>query len=355
MEKKPIYEACCLLPTHDLQADVAFFTKDIGFELVSISPAGDPIRAELSGFGLAIRLDTQHVAKDSGCIVIKTAQVRENDQMRSPGGTVIIRETVKQASQQTIEQHQTEVCTLRTSPWIAGQAGTQTRELIPSRLGGAILAKHFRIPNGGPVVDRVHYHTANFQLVFCVRGWIKLVYEDQGEPITLSAGECVTQPPHIRHRVLETSNGLEVLEIGLPADHVTAIDNAMELPTLRVDSHRLFDGQRFCRFRQSDAKWQRHRLPGFVSCDTGVAQASENLAGVRLLKSTHSPSIYSARHSANVLFSYVLAGSVRVNNRLMVAGDAYTLPPGEDHSYCDLSTDVSILELSVPGEFETRL
>lgn len=347
--------ACCVLPTRDLQADVLFFTRDVGFQLLALNPASNPVQAELGGFGLTIRLDTRHRAPDAGCIVIKTQQHSVCDDMRSPSGALIIRESLQEPGIQTIQKHSTEICTLRTSPWKAGKAGTQTRELIPSRLGGGIVATHIRIPNGGPVADKVHYHTANFQLVFCVQGWITLVYEDQGEPVTLSAGDCVTQPPHIRHRVLETSNGLEVLEIGLPAEHVTAIDNNMQLPTSQVDSHRQFDGQRFCHFRRENAKWQRHRLPGFVSSDTGVAHASANVAGARVLKAIHSPPAYSTRHSADVLFSYILSGSVRVDGQLLVAGDAFTLPPHEAHRISDLSEDVSVFEFSVPGLFETLL
>lgn len=355
MEKTGVGKACCVLPTTELQADVMFFTRDIGFQLTSLYPASKPVQAELTGFGLTIRLDSLHKAKDAGCIVIKTPDEGSSGTVRSPGGALVIRESERQQSHQTIEEHSAEICTLRTSPWVAGKAGTQTRELIPSRLGGGIVATHIRIPNGGPVADHVHYHTANFQLIFCVRGWIRLVYEDQGDSITLMAGDCVTQPPHIRHRVLETSNGLEVLEIGLPAEHITAIDNDIELPTARVDSHRLFDGQRFCHFRHNDVKWQRHRLPGFAYCDTDVASATANLAGARLLKATHSPSPYLTRHTASIMFSYVLSGSVRVDRQLLVAGDAFTLPPNQDHQFGDLSDDVKILEVSVPGVFETLL
>ena len=43
---------------------------------------------------------------------------------------------------------------------------------------------------------------------------MKLVYEDQGEPFILNAGGCATQPPEIRHCVLQASDNLEVIEIG---------------------------------------------------------------------------------------------------------------------------------------------
>ena len=72
--------------------------------------------------------------------------------------------------------------------WGMGRAGMLYRDLVPGRLGGAIIASHIRIPNAGPVPDDVHYHIAAFQLIYCYRGWVDLVYEDQGPPL----------PPRIR-------------------------------------------------------------------------------------------------------------------------------------------------------------
>ena len=83
----------------------------------------------------------------------------------------------------------------------------------------------------------MHYHKVGFQLIFCVAGWVDVLYEDQGEKIRLHAGDCFIQPPEIRHRVLYASEAIEVLEIGVPAEHITEIDHEMELPTphLRPD------------------------------------------------------------------------------------------------------------------------
>ena len=58
-----------------------------------------------------------------------------------------------------------------------------TATCYPDRLGGAIIASHIRIADAGPVADMVHFHTVGFQLIFCHRGWVRLVYEDQGPPI----------------------------------------------------------------------------------------------------------------------------------------------------------------------------
>ncbi|MFT5288179.1 MAG: quercetin dioxygenase-like cupin family protein [Planctomycetota bacterium] len=88
------------------------------------------------------------------------------------------------------------------------------RDLIPECLGSRFIASHIQIAGGGPVPDNVYFHALRFQMIFCLSGWVKLVYEDQGDPFVLRAGDCVIQPPHIRHRVLESSPGLEV---GLPS------------------------------------------------------------------------------------------------------------------------------------------
>ena len=88
-----------------------------------------------------------------------------------------------------------------------GRAGMLYRDLIPSRLGGRYIASHITIPDGGPVADWVHFHRIALQMIFVRRGWVRVVYEDQGEPFVMNAGDMVLQPPEIRHRVLESSPG----------------------------------------------------------------------------------------------------------------------------------------------------
>jgi len=340
-----------VMPSQDLLADIAFYTQELDLKLLSIYPSGKARYAELSGMGLSLLLDTEYRG-EPGRIVIKS-ELAACESVTSPGGTEIIWQQVKPEHKQSLGSHRAEICTLRGSPWATGRAGTHTRDLIPSRLGGGLIASHIRIPNGGPVADRVHYHTTEFQLVICIQGWISLAYEDQGDPITLKPGDCVLQPPHIRHKVLETSNGLEVIEISTPSEHVTAIDNDLDLPMSRVDTHRLFHEQRFCHFQQSGAQWQPHRVPGFAAADTGVMQASAGVAGASLLRASGTVRTYSTQHTANALFNYVLAGSVRINKQLLVAGDAFTLPPGVAYTVGDISADLAMLEVSLPGAFDS--
>src|SRR5204863_7610986 len=108
------------------------------------------------------------------------------------------------------------VCRSGDGTSVAGRAGMQYRDLVPGRLGGRFIASQIRIPNGGPVADYVHYHRVRFQILYFRRGWVRVVYEDQGAAFVMHAGDCVLQPPTIRHRVLEASSELEVIEIGAP-------------------------------------------------------------------------------------------------------------------------------------------
>ena len=63
-------------------------------------------------------------------------------------------------------------------------------------------------------------HLCDFQMFYVLKGWIKFVYEGEGEH-TFQAGDCVLQPAGIVHNELDCSDDLEVLEIYSPAIHQT--------------------------------------------------------------------------------------------------------------------------------------
>ncbi len=207
-------------------------------------------------------------------------------------------------------QHAFLVRHLRDSdPWVIGRAGMHYRDLLPGRLGGSIIASHIRIPEGGPVPDMVHYHTVGFQLIFCYRGWVRLVYEDQGEPFILEAGDCVIQPPEIRHRVLESGDGLEVIEIGVPAEHITTIDHEMELPNAHRRSRPRVPGPalRPPRSREGDAAAVPH--PGFLDARYRHRRGdTKGVAGVQVARPEAGwrPDVTS--HDTDILFDFVMSG-----------------------------------------------
>ena len=353
-----------VLPSGDLNEDIRFF-NEIGFRLDNIFPSDDPAVAFMSGHDLHIRIDRDvtvqapilHLLTDDKSVIKSGA-----DDLIAPGGTVIRVHPKTYKLEIPTTQHRFEVRKLRDSdPWVIGRAGMLYRDLIEDRLGGSIIASHIRIPDGGPVPDMVHYHTIGFQLIFCYKGWVKLVYEDQGPPFVLHAGDCVTQPPEIRHRVLEASDNLEVIEIGVPSEHMTTIDHELELPTKEVKPEREFGGQVFCHHVAEKATWQTWRINGFECRDTGINDATRHVASVQVVKPQHNgsePGI--ATHDTDILFTFVMEGQLVLwaanqGEQSLKAGDAYVIPPDLKYQIKQFSQDLELLEVALPGDFNTTI
>ena len=66
----------------------------------------------------------------------------------------------------------------------------------------------------------LHQHQCDFQMFYVLKGWMKFVYEGEGER-TFHAGDCVLQPAGIVHNELDCSDDVEILEIYSPAVHET--------------------------------------------------------------------------------------------------------------------------------------
>ena len=231
------------------------------------------------------------------------------------------------------------------------------RDLIPGRLGGHVVASHIRIPGGGPVLDYVHYHELHYQLIYCRRGEVRVVYEDQGEPFWMRPGDLVLQPPRIRHRVLECSPGLEVIEIGCPAVHRTIRDPELELPTGVCRPEREFDGQRFAHFRGGTDNWQPADARGYETrCLLSVDVSRQRLSVMQLRVADGRPPAHGDPESGALGGSFrwwfVLDGSVewqcagRPPERLS-AGDALTVPGETPHRLAEPSADCELLEVAV--------
>ena len=356
-----------LLPARDVRDDIPFFTKRLGFRLDEIYPADDPSVVVLSGYGLRLRLDAGlHAAPGVVRLLCDDPVLIAGGEteLTAPSGNRV--EIAPLAPPVVMPETKHDFVVRRLAdqaPWVIGRAGMQYRDLIPSRLGGSIIASHIRIPDGGPVPDMVHYHSVGFQLIFCYRGWVDLVYEDQGAPFRLHAGNCVIQPPEIRHRVLYASENIEVIEIGVPAEHVTTIDHAMDLPTAHLRPEREFQGQSFVHHQADAADWQPFRLPGFLSRDTQIAAHTKGVAGVHVFKPAPGGAPGApcwASHDSDIHFSFVMEGALTLEGAgrdpvALAAGDAFVIPPGLATRYADPSADLEILEVSLPGGFHTKL
>jgi mannose-6-phosphate isomerase-like protein (cupin superfamily) len=69
-------------------------------------------------------------------------------------------------------------------------------------------------------VSKLHFHDVEFQMVYVLKGWVKSYLEGVGET-TFQAGSSWTQPPKIKHLIMDYSDDVELLEVILPADFET--------------------------------------------------------------------------------------------------------------------------------------
>jgi quercetin dioxygenase-like cupin family protein len=349
------------LPTQDLRSDLPFYTKTLKMRLDTIYPADNPEVAVLSGHGLRLRIQ-KGAPEAPGTLRILTEDpdgfaggARE---LTAPNGTRIEIDELNPPLVMPPTEHAFVVRRLADqAPWVIGRAGMHYRDLVPSRLGGAIIASHIRIPDGGPVPDMVHFHKVGFQLIFCIKGWVDVVYEDQGDRIRLTAGDCFIQPPEIRHRVLEASDGIEVIEIGVPADHVTEIDHLMTLPTPHLRPDRDWQGQRFVHNVGAKGVFTPYRIPGFEARDTTINANTKGVASVMVARPVGvAPWTV---HTGDILFTFVMAGAMTLEGEgkepfRLSPGDAFVIPPGMATRYHDATADLQLLEVSLPGTPPTR-
>jgi len=351
------------LPTQELRDDLPFYTGVLGMQLDMIYPADYPQVAVLSGHGVRLRIE-KGAAETPGTLRLLTdtpdAIADGARELTAPNGTRIEIDVLNPPLVLPETDHAFVVRRLADqAPWVIGRAGMQYRDLIPSRLGGSVIASHIRIPDGGPVPDMVHFHKVGFQLIFCVNGWVDVLYEDQGPKRRLTAGDCFIQPPEIRHRVLEASAGIEVIEIGVPAEHITEIDHKMELPTPEERPDREWQGQKFVHNLAEGAEWKPFRIPGFICRDTTIRANTKGVAGVEVVRPGEGAPPWT-RHSGDILFAFVMAGTMRLEGEgkdpfHLARGDAFVIPPGMASRYGDPSPDLELMEVALPAPVVTEI
>jgi mannose-6-phosphate isomerase-like protein (cupin superfamily) len=69
-------------------------------------------------------------------------------------------------------------------------------------------------------VSKLHYHDVEFQMVYVLKGWVKTYMDGQGETM-MKQGSAWTQPPRIKHLIMDYSDDVELLEVILPAEFKT--------------------------------------------------------------------------------------------------------------------------------------
>jgi mannose-6-phosphate isomerase-like protein (cupin superfamily) len=347
----------------ELEPTLSFLIARLGFRLDSIFPADEPHTAILSGHGMGIRLARGAGGGVARLDLLCTVPPADPQQARitAPNG-VEFRLVAADPALPSPELKQELVLTRAAGAdgldgaWAVGRAGLRYRDLLPKRHGGAFIVSHIRLLDGGPVPDYVHYHKLAFQIIFVRRGWVRVVYEDQGPPFAMVAGDCVLQPPQIRHRVLESSAGAEVVEMCAPAEHPTMVEHSITLPTASLRPDRMFGGQRFVWHVAAQATWKPWRIEGYEVRDTGIGVASAGVGAVRVVRPAAKgmPDMRQQRHETDFCFYFVLSGSlhVRVADGVLALAedDSIAIPGGMPYGFEHASADLELLELTVPAQ-----
>ncbi len=357
-----IQSAECVLTCTELDQTLTFYSDTLGMKIEAIYPADNPKIAVLSGYGIRIRLEIKAQKNSTQLRLLcqnPLSIVQGKTSLLAPNGTVI--ELVAAETEIVIPAEQPSfVLTQLTddAKWVRGRAGMRYRDLIPNRQGGRFIASHIQIQEGGPVPDYVHFHKVRFQLIYCYKGWVKVVYQDQGEAFILEAGDCVLQPPQIRHRVLESSAGLEVVEIGCPAEHETFADPNLDLPNSDYNPERDFSGQQFVHHIAKKALWKAWRIEGFECRDSGIGKATKGLASVKVIRPNTFSTPVIISHQEEFLFFFILCGKLSFITEALAqtnlnAGDCLLIPRYLKHSIISVSDDLQLLEVSMSEEFKT--
>lgn len=353
-----------LISCTELTETLEFFTGVLGFKIETIFPADNPKVTVLIGYGVRLRLQVGLNDNPGQLRIERFGQ--GNQSVVAPNGTRI--EFVDISLPVPLPANQAVLVINRIASenaWQVGRAGMRYRDLIPERQGGRFIASHIHIPNGGPVPDYVHYHKIRFQLIYCYKGWAKLVYQDQGEPFYLKAGDCVLQPPQIRHRVLESSEGLEVVEVGCPAEHETYAEHEMTLPNATVDTAKEYFDQRFVHHIAEKADREPWRIDGFQARNLGIGHATLGIVGAYVV----SPAVENLqqnlqqniepiflKHDEEFLFLFILKGELNffIDGQETVhlkQGDSITVPAGLVHAILSCSNEAEFLEVRLSDDF----
>jgi len=99
----------------------------------------------------------------------------------------------------------------------------QYRDLgIADASHGLVQAHVIRLigPCNPAEVSKLHFHDVEFQMVYVLKGWVKTYIEGQGETL-MKQGSAWSQPPRIKHMILDYSDDVELLEVILPAEFKT--------------------------------------------------------------------------------------------------------------------------------------
>jgi hypothetical protein len=175
-------------------------------------------RTTIAGMQAGRRAMAKSTAKSAGKRKIKSAARKKSSARRRNGGGAAKTGAPAKPKQAFVASHYDE------ADFKGGlRAYAKYRDLgIAAATQGLARAHVIRMigPCNPGEVSKLHLHDVDLQLIYVLKGWMRSEFEGEGA-ITMREGSCWLQPPKIKHKVLDYSDGCEVLEIILPADFAT--------------------------------------------------------------------------------------------------------------------------------------
>ena len=153
--------------------------------------------------------------------------------------------------------------------------------------------------------------------------------------------------------MLESSDNLEVIEIGAPAEHETFAEHTITLPTPTVQPDRDFSGQRFVRHVAEQTPWLPWRFEGFEARNTGIDVATSGYASALTVRGTKSSVIQESKHQHQLMFIFILSGSATLETgddreiKQLQAGTSITLPSTLNYKLEVSSANTELLVVEV--------
>jgi mannose-6-phosphate isomerase-like protein (cupin superfamily) len=116
-----------------------------------------------------------------------------------------------------------------------------------------------------------------------------------------------------------------------------------------------------CPQPRQDGIFKPFRIPGFEARDTTINENTKGVASVMVAR-PNGPRLTPVwtRHEGDILFNFVMSGTMVLEGEgkepyRLEKGDAFVIPPRMATRYSEPSDDLQLLEVSLPGSFETQV
>ena len=192
-------------------------------------------------------------------------------------------------------------------------------------------------------------------MIFVKAGWVRLVYEDQGEPFVMVAGDCVLQPPRDPPpcaRVVAGARGDRDRLPGAARDDRRLV--ARRCRTGAATRHASGRASGSSAMSPPRRRTTRGGSPAGSTATPGIGDATAGLAGVRVARvTTGSGRRGRARHRVRDAGRAARRGDVRdrrtARARRLRESSSVAIPGGVAYRLVDATPDCELLDVTLPA------